>query len=406
LAPVKSAFSGRNTRSKSTLFEDLVVSKLGGVIMGNRWGFVLLLVTVTAPVLASEPLLEHTDVYTSGEDGYKIYRIPAIETTPDGTLLAFAEARKYGGADPGFGKQDIDLVLKRSTDRGGSWSPMEIVEDPGELWSSANPATVVDRDTGKVWVLYLRSKPGRSTRTSRPGTDDMQTLARWSDDNGATWSEPIDLTAVARDMNDGDWKASVVGPGGAIQVRSGRLLAPIWKSPYNVFAIYSDDHGNTWHRGQFVPGGDQGDEDQLVELADGRILMDMRQTQGGTRWRAVSSDGGQTWSELYAGESVTPCCCAIERLSLKATGDDRNRILWTGPKGPGRQTLTARVSYDEGKSFPIERIVSEEPAAYSDLTRLKDQTVGCLWERANYRFITWSRFNVAFLEPNGPPADP
>ena len=366
---------------------------------------VLLLLVITAPIVAADPLLEHTDVYTSGEDGYKIYRIPGIETTPNGTLLAFAEARKYGGSDPGFGKQDIDLVLKRSTDGGKSWSEMKIIEDPGEHWSAANPATVVDRDTGKVWVLYLRSKPARSTRTSRPGTDDMQTQARYSEDNGGTWSDPIDLTAVARDMNDDTWKASVVGPGGAIQARSGRLLAPIWKSPYNVFAIYSDDHGKAWHRGQFVPGGERGDEDQLVELADGRILMDMRQSSGGTRWKTISSDGGQTWSETSPGEAVTPCACAIERLTLKAAGGDRNRILWTGPKGPGRKILVARISYDEGKTFPTERIVSEEPAAYSDLTILKDQTAGCLWERAGYRFITFTRFNLAFLEPDGPPAE-
>jgi sialidase-1 len=372
--------------------------------MRSNWVVALLLV-VTAPVAAAEPLLEHTDVYKSGEDGYKIYRIPGIETAADGTLLAFAEARKYGGADPGFGKQDIDLVLKRSTDGGKSWSQMEIIEDPGELWSAANPATVVDRDTGKVWVLYLRSRPGRSTRTSRPGTDDMQTQARWSEDNGATWSEPIDLTAVARDMKDDAWKASVVGPGGAIQTRSGRLLAPIWKAPYNVFAIYSDDHGKTWARGRLVPGGDRGDEDQLVELADGRILMDVRQSRGKTRWRWISSDGGQTWSEPFPGEAVTPCCCAIERLTLKSAGDDRNRILWSGPKGPGRKTLMARVSYDEGKTFPAERIVSEEPAAYSDLTILTDGTAGCLWERGGYRFITFTRFNVAFLEPDGPPAE-
>ncbi|MFH1920429.1 MAG: sialidase family protein [Planctomycetota bacterium] len=373
--------------------------------MRGRW-VVMLLLAVAAPAVAADPLLEQVDVYKSGEDGYEIYRIPGIETAPDGTLLAFAEARKYGGADPGFGKQDIDLVLKRSNDGGKTWSEMTIVEDPGEHWSAANPATVVDRDTGKVWVLYLRSKPGRSTITSRPGTDDMQTQARWSADNGATWSEPFDLTAVARDMNDETWKASVVGPGGAIQAQNGRLLAPIWKSPYNVFAIYSEDHGKTWHRGQCAPGGDRGDEDQLVELSDGRILMDMRQSGGGTRWRTTSSDGGQTWSEPFAGEAVTPCACAIERLTLKSAGDDRDRILWTGPKGPGRNTLMARLSYDEGKTFPVERIISAEPAAYSDLAMLKDGTVGCLWERANYRFITFTRFNLAFLEPKGPPAEP
>lgn len=102
---------------------------------------------------------------------------------------------------------------------------------------------------------------------------------------------------------------------------------------------------------------------------------------------------------------MTPCACAIERLTLKSAGDDRNRILWTGPKGPGRKTLMARVSYDEGKTFPVERIISEEPAAYSDLAMLKDRTVGCLWERGNYRLITFTRFNLAFLEPEGPPTE-
>ena len=199
----------------------------------------------------------HVDVFTSGTDGYHSYRIPAIETAADGSLVAFCEARKYNLDDPGFGKQDIDLVAKRSTDGGQTWSAMQVIEDPGELWSAANPATVVDRGgggvwhphipptaSGRLWVLYLRSKPQRSTETSRPGTDDMQTFARHSDDHGVTWSDPIDLTEVARDMHDPNWRASVVGPGGAIQDRNGRLIAPVWKVvPYGVLAIYSDDHG-------------------------------------------------------------------------------------------------------------------------------------------------------------------
>ncbi len=360
----------------------------------------LILALAAVPAAAADALLEHVDVYKSGEDGYKIYRIPGVETARDGTLLAFAEARKYGGADPGFGKQDIDLVLKRSTDGGKTWSKMVTIEDPGDYWSAANPATITDGVTGRVWVFYARCKPERSTVSSRPGTDDLQTLARFSEDDGATWSEPIDLTAVARDLQDNQWRASIVGPGGAIQTRSGRLLAPVWKAPYGVFTIFSDDHGKTWQRGKLVPGGDHGNEDQLVELADGRILIDVRQSRGDARFRAVSSDGGETWSEPFAGEAVTPCACAVERLTLKSAGADRDRILFTGPKGPGRKTLVARTSYDEGKTFPAERVLSEEAAAYSDLTILKDGTVGCLWERGNYQFITFTRFNLAFLEPD------
>jgi sialidase-1 len=349
----------------------------------------------------AEPLLTHTDVFASGKDGYHTYRIPAIEAAPDGSLIAFAEARKYNADDPGFGKQDIDLVFKRSTNNGASWSPMTVLEDPGELWSAANAATVVDRTNGKLWVFYLRSRPGRSTDTSRPGTDDMQTLARWSETSGRTWSEPLDLTAVARDMNDKTWRASVAGPGGAIQTRKGRLMVPMWKVPFANFAIFSDDHGRTWQRGQIVPGKQGGDENQIVELADGRILMDIRQNSGPHRWLAESADGGQAWTEPRIGIQVTPVACAIERFTFKAAGDDRDRILWTGPKGPERSHLLIRTSYDEGKNFANEQLVSDQYAAYSDLTVLKDKTVGVLWERGlerGYQFITFTRLNRDWLE--------
>lgn len=350
------------------------------------------------------PLFQSTDVFTAGQDGYFAYRIPAIEVAPDGSLLAFAEARKYNLGDPGVGKQDIDLVLKRSTDRGATWSPMTIIEDPGELWSAANPATLVDRDTGLVWLFYLRGQPGRNTHTARPGTDDIRILARASKDHGVTWSEPMDLTAVARDLADPKWRSSVVGPGGALQLRNGRLIIPVWRfEPWGVVAVFSDDHGRTWQRGEFVPGV-SGDECQLVELADGRLLFDIRQQRGANRYRAISNDGGRTWSPPFAGEKVTPVCCAIERFTRRAGGDDRDRLLWTGPKGPGRSNLAVRVSYDEGQTFPHERAIATGFAAYSDLAILKDQTAGILWERGadrGYQFITFTRFNRAWLAEEG-----
>jgi sialidase-1 len=368
-----------------------------------RWRFIrpLVLALWAAAGASAAPLLTHTDVFVSGQGGYHTYRIPAIEAAPDGTLIALAEARKYNADDPGYGKQDIDLVYRRSTDNGATWSPMMVLEDPGELWSAANPATLVDRTNGRFWVFYLRSRPGRNTETSRPGTDDMQTLARWSDDSGQTWSEPIDLTSVARDMKDTTWRASVAGPGGAIQTRTRRLVVPMWKTPPATFAIFSDDHGRTWERGQFVPGKQGGDECQLAELTDGRLLMDIRQGTGASRWLAESSDGGKTWAQPRSGLAVTPVMCALERFTLKAAGDDRDRLVWTGPKGPERRRLVIRTSYDEGRTFVNERLVSDQYAAYSDLTLLKDKTVGVFWERGverGYQFLTFTRLNREWLE--------
>ena len=301
--------------------------------------FALLFFLAAVSAASGQSPLKHVDVFTSGQDGYKGYRIPALEAAPDGSLLAFAEARKYNLSDPGGPGQEIDLVLKRSSDGGATWSSMKVIEHSGEFWSSANPATVVDRQNGRLWLFYLRCKPGRGTDEARPGTDDVLNLARYSDDNGATWSEPIDQTSVARDRNDGQWRISVPGPGGAIQDRQGRLLVPMWRfAPWSVFALFSEDHGRTWQRGDVVPGEQGADEDQLVELANGQILLDMRQQKGPHRWLAASSDGGRTWSAPRPGQAVTPVCCAIERYTLKSAGDDRDRILWTGPKGPGAKS--------------------------------------------------------------------
>ncbi|QEH38844.1 Sialidase precursor [Aquisphaera giovannonii] len=344
---------------------------------------------------------EGVDVFVERTGGYFAYRIPAIEVAADGSLLAFAEARKHGLDDPGFGKQDIDLVLRRSRDGGRTWSPMKVVEDPGELWSAANPAALVDRSSGRVWLLYLRCKPGRNTETARPGTDDSQVLARTSDDHGETWSDPIDLTRVSRDFDDPRWRCSVVGPGGMIQDRRGRLLAACWRfAPFGNFALSSEDHGKTWRRSAMVPAA-MGDECQLVELADGRLMMDIRQEEGDRRAFSLSDDGGKSWSPHRPGLPATPVACAIERLPGASPGEG-DRIAWTGPKGPGRRDLVVRISSDEGRTFPAERLIAAGHAAYSDLAVLKDGSLGVLWERGadrGYQFVTFTRLTRDFLRP-------
>lgn len=361
----------------------------------------------------SEPV--HTDVFCSGKDGYNNYRIPAIEVAPDGSILAFAEARSAG--DPGEGAASaVDLVVKRSADNGRTWSAMQLIEHPGAGWSAANPASAVDRQTGRIWLLYLRCKPDRGTSRARAGTDDFQTQARFSDDNGLTWSDPVDLTAVGRDMNNPQWRATVIGPGGMIQDRQGRLVAPAWRvDPPGVFAVFSEDHGRTWQRGEMasrfsnLPGPHALSEDQLIELSDGRLLIDCRDERSGFRLVAESRDGGRTWGEFRKGLPAAPVACAIERYTLKAAGDDRDRILWTGPKdlasdvpkwSDGRKNLVARLSYDEGLTFPVERLVAAGHTAYSDLAILKDKSAGVLWERGEYRFISFTRLDRQFLEPN------
>jgi len=355
-------------------------------------------------------VFDETNVFLSNTEGYTYYRIPAIQMAPDGTLLAFAEGRRDGLYDPGGG--DIDLVLKTSTDGGQSWSALTVLDNPGESWAASNPTTVIDQTNNATWVFYNRWEPGFGLSNSLPGTDNCQSWARVSYDSGTSWSAPIDLTHQARDYDN--WGATFFGPGGAIQADSGRLLVPSAAKPgtstsaARSYALFSDDHGASWQRGSLLDDGStRTSECQLVELSNGRILIDVRQKNGDpNRWRATSIDEGETWSRLLVGEFVTAVSCAIERYSLVSAGGDANRIYWTGPAGPGRANLEVRVSYDEGQTFPQIAPLYNGPAAYSDMTNLGDGTMGVLWEKDNYERITFTRFNQEYVDTYEPPDRP
>ncbi len=379
----------------------------------TRGLFVPLLLAAAA---AAQPLIRHVDVFRAGVDGYHAYRIPAIVTAADGSLVAFAEARKENRGDPGAG--DIDLVAKRSTDGGATWAAMQLVDDPGVKWSASNPTPVLDRSNGRLWILYNRWEPGYGTDKSKPGTSNNQTWARFSDDHGKSWSAPRDLTRATRDYDQ--WGAIFLGPGGAIQTKSGRLLVPSamkhdafhlqgWTGsapgPVGVmraYAIYSDDHGATWKRGDLC--GALTNENQFVELADGAVMMDARQNSGPRRWNLVSANGGESWSAALPGQELGAVATSIERFTLKSAGADRDRLIWTGPTGPGRKHLVVRVSYDEGQTWTGERVLYGGLAAYSDAAILRDGTAGILWERGvsgSTQFVTFTRFDREFLEPPG-----
>jgi sialidase-1 len=377
---------------------------------------ILLMLAAAAVSRGDDAFITHTDVFRSGEEGYHAYRIPAIVSAADGSLVAFAEGRKENRGDPGSG--DIDLVIKRSDDQGATWSKLAVLDDPGEKWSASNPTPVVDRTSGRIWLAFNRWKPGMGTNQSRPGTDDNQAWVRWSDDNGRTWPAARDITREARDFEA--WGAVFFGPGGAIQTKSGRLLLPAamcpdtcsvmgsagsWQGSLSLmraYAVWSDDHGATWRRGELLQA--LTDENQMVELADGAVMMDARQASGERRWISISRDGGTKWTRPVPGQAVTPVATSIERYTLKSAGSDRDRLLWTGVSGPGRKNLVARVSYDEGQTWVNERTLYWGLAAYSDLVVMKDGTIGVLWERGVSelsQYITFTRFNREFVEAPG-----
>jgi sialidase-1 len=334
------------------------------------------------------------EVFQAGEGGYHTYRIPSLLVTSKGTLLAFAEARKRGTSDTG----DIDLVLKRSSDGGATWSPLQGVWDDGEN-TCGNPCPVQDRATGTIW-LPLTHNLGKDHEKDIVAGTAKGSRTVWmsrSDDDGATWAKPVEITSAVKRP---EWTWFATGPGNGIQTRDGRLVIPCdskdlgGKKGYS-FVMTSADGGKTWKTGGAV--GDFWNECQVAELADGSLLLNMRNHDRSKRRRgiAISKDGGATWSEAVANPAlVEPVCQASlvrhpEGLLFSNPGTDKTRTR-----------MTVRLSRDEGKTWPVEKVLHEGPAAYSSLAVLPDGTIACLYERGEkspYERIVLARFPPAWL---------
>jgi len=355
---------------------------------GKRWLFigpVALLTVLLGSASQAEEEIEQTDVFTSGTGGYHTYRIPGVVLTKEGTLLAFCEGRKTSRSDHG----DLDLVLRRSTDGGKTWGPMQLVYEEGGTAkiTIGNPCPVVDRITGTIWLPFCRNND--------------RVFITHSNDDGKSWAKPVEITA---DVKKPEWGWYATGPGHGIQLAGGRLVIPCdcgdskgwggWDKKGHSLVFYSDDSGKSWKLGGVTDRGMN--ECEVVERADGSLLLSMRNYFGkNQRAFAVSSDAGMTWSPPRHHEQVycPTCQSSIQRYSLKP----KNVILYSGPGGPGRSHMTIRVSYDEGETWPLAKVIYEGSAAYSDLVVLDDGTIGCLYERDNYGKISFARFSLDWV---------
>jgi len=334
--------------------------------------------------------LKQNDVFISGKEGYHTFRIPALVVSKRGTLLAFCEARKTSSSDTG----DIDLVLKRSFDNGVTWKPLQVVADFGTD-TIGNPCPVVDRDTGVIWLPITKNigSDGLGSITNGTSKERRTVWMTSSTDEGGTWTKPIEITSAVADPK---WTWYATGPGCGIQMKSGRLVIPcdhrvLGSKERGSHIFYSDDHGQTWKLGGRV--APDTNECQVVELNDGKLVLNMRSYHGrNCRALSTSSDGGLTWSELTFDEAlIEPICQA----SLIRHGKG---LLFANPAATSRVKMTVRLSTDEGKTWSAAKVLHEGPSAYSCLAALPDGTIGCLYERGQksaYERITFAYFTLA-----------
>ncbi len=366
---------------------------------------------------AAEPAVAKVDVFPAGMNGVTLYRIPGVVVTTRGTVLAYCEARTNTRADWG----EIEVHLRRSTDGGKSWeTPQRIAHrgpriegnprnsEAGQREQTVNnPVAIVDRTSGEIAFLYCINY--------------ARCFSIRSADDGVTWSDPVEITATFEPFRKRyDWKVIATGPGHGIQLRSGRMVVPIWlaygktgdHAPSAAGTIYSDDAGRTWQAGEIaVPNeGELGNpnETMLTELSDGRVMLISRSVSKPNRKLiTIGPDGASGWQPSHFHDQLwEPICMAsviahpTQPGTLLFSNPHRLAIDKNGqevPAGRGkRENLTIKLSRDDGRTWPRQRTLEAGPSAYSDLAVLPDGTVLCLYEGANA--IVAARFGLDWLD--------
>lgn len=334
--------------------------------------------------------IERSLVYCPGDYESGFYRIPAIVTAKDGSIVTLADKRiEHNGDLPA----KIDVVSRRSTDGGKTWSDYVTVSQHDDNGGCGDAAIVLDETTGDLLAIFTH---GTGLWYEGPA---HICVAR-SSDNGATWSDYTDISSQIITNDPGaPQPIKCVGAfatsGRATQLANGRiifaLVAREKDNPnFKVFAIYSDDSGKTWNVSK-TPASLDGDESKIVQLADGSLIMSIRNRHGQLRKFSCSIDNGETWSDPIPVEGLPDPRCNGD--IIRYTHDGKDLLLQSLPGDPkGRNNVAIYVSEDNGKTWPAKKTVVTVPSAYSSMTVLPDGSIGILTEESSnnhYSYNIW-----------------
>lgn len=379
----------------------------------------------------TRPTLCSTDLFRAGDHGFTEFRIPALTVANDGTVYAAVAGRMRSGDD--WGESAIFVI--RSGDRGRTWKERARI-DVGflRLADSSLPSgglTVEEARERKIHVAPNAARPGEKTIDNPTFMTDRRSgrtfllfqlgYRRAFIWDVATEGPPREITATFdRYRPEYPWKVLAMGPGHGIQLASGRLLVSVWLSDSSagdhrhscVSTIYSDDGGQTWERGAIAcahPKPINPSEAVLIELLDGRIMLNVRDESGLSRRRClVSADGISDWEDLGPrGDLFCPVCHA----SLIRLPGGKRPLLFVNPDAGAdakslwgtamltRRNVTAKLSYDDGVTWPISRVLDDGPwSAYSDLAVMPDGEILCLYERGQVNGVTQAVRLLRFSE--------
>ena len=338
----------------------------------------------------ADGVLQHIDLFNSSmKEGVSCYRIPALVTAPNGDLIAAIDERVPSCGDLKWSK-DINIVIRRSSNNGKSWSVIETVVDFPLGLSASDPSMIVDEITKEIFMFYNYMDLDKEK-------DIYYLHYVKSKDNGKSWSEPVDITSqIAKPSWHTDFKFITSGRG--IQTSSGKLLHCMVNLNSGMHLFGSDDHGKTW---AFIDTPiSPANESKVVELVDGSWMVNARTNdKKGNRFSHTSIDEGKTWISKRETQLIDPGCNAsIIRYTSVKDGFQKNRLLFANAASvKGRVNMTVKMSYDEGKTWSEGKTIYTGGSAYASLTILKNGDIGLFFEQDNYTKNPFVSFSLKWL---------
>lgn len=345
--------------------------------------------TPSKKLAVDNKVLDFVELFSSNmNDKVACYRVPAMITALNGDLIVAIDERVPSCGDLKW-NNDINIVMRKSTDHGKTWSAIKHIIDYPIGESASDPSMILDRTTGQIFLFF-----NYMNQNSEQGVYYLKMIS--SKDNGASWSPPTDITdQITKPEWKNDFKFITSGRG--IQTSSGTLMHTLVNLQNGLHLFKSDNHGKSW---SLIDTAIQpADESKVIELADSTLMINSRVSKIGSRYIHRSINNGKDWVSKIDTQLTDPACNAsLIRYSLKRTGSDKNRLLFSNLNSKNkRENLTVRISYDEGQTWSEGRTIYSGSSAYSSMTVLENGDIGLIFEQDDYTKNVFVRFSLAWL---------